>query len=252
MHRPLKRVRIPDAEWDQRKYQIVDNADRLRAPSIVSDVPSAELLPGDVPARNLLVRVNQLRTTGNPRVARSMRSEKQPIYKDLFWNDTWNASRGVYSCANCGKHATPAQLESWYNPGLSKQDMALAMPLFDSIGQPDRQSRAFAPAPSGPIQPSHKVLMRGNRRVVIPNLSSERKYPPTLVCSKPCFDEQIRHNQYRASAYYGLQERVNNPDVQTLPVSYGDLFEPAGRHGGRLPRMRPDTFDSAMTFDERE
>ena len=248
MHRPHKRARIPDAEWDQRKYQIVDNADRMRASPFVSDVPSAELLPGDAPARNLLVCVNQLRTTGNPRVARSIRSDKQPIYKDLFWNDTWNAPRGVYSCANCGKHATPAQLESWYNPGLSNQDLALAMPLFDSMGQRDRQSRAFAPPLSGPVQPSHTVLERGERRVVIPNLSSGRTYPPTLVCSKPCFDEQIRHNQYRASAYYGLQERVS----QVVPATNREIFEPARRHGGRLPRMKPDTFDSAMTFDERE
>lgn len=253
MHRPSKRVRVSDSEWDQRKYQIVDNADRMRASPIVEDVPRADLLRGDAPARNLMVRVNQLRTTGNPRVARLLRSEKQPVYRDLFWNDTWDASRGVYHCANCGKYATPSQLGSWYNPGLSNTDLALTMPLFDAMDQPDRQSRARATVPYDLFEPSHEVQFLGNRRVVVPKSSSERNMPPTFVCSKSCYDEQMRYNQYRSSAYYNYRERVDNPDIQTVPPSHRDRFLAAERHGGRIPRgIKEKTLDSLLSFDDGE
>lgn len=263
MHRPTrKRVLVTDDEFEQRKLRVVDNADRMTDPYVMES-RSSELIPTDPPARNLAVRLDQLRATGSSRVARSIRSDKQPVYKDLFWTDTWDEPRGTYHCLNCGTLATPHQLGQWHNPGLSNRDLAMAMPLTDRTGFRGRNNNARAPPQLiGPLLPENKLELPyrnvdGTWNIAITREPDSHRGPPTFVCSERCWQEQMSHNKWRGAANYAYHKRLrtmkddgllnsrsfNDPDTRLPNTEYL-------RRVGAVIQKTQEDFMGSTTFDQ--
>ena len=242
--------------FEQEAVTRLDNRDRMRSFSY-SRVPTG-----------YVARLDAMRTSGNQAAARAFRSERQPLFSNLYWTDTYQADRNrphfdTYFCLNCGKRATPTQLARWYNPGVHPLELSVTMPLMDAATSSTGESRALAPLLPGVTEmpyPTTKITMfpaRGTRPAhltAVPGLFggvTPQDVPPTaFVCSKECYDEQMQHNHIRARRF---RELKNARDQLLLehPDTRSRAFHSAiGRKAGfaELPSMIYDDIQSRTEF----
>lgn len=198
------------AIYEERRSRHIDNADRLLLPQ------TSLLGQPRYTSRNTVRRLDLLRTTGNQYQARALRQHYQPFYGDLFYPDgIHDYERGLYRCANCGKLATPEQIQTWFNPGFVNTDMSVALGIYD--GNDDSSEPAnlnnsrviLPPSPRSQTQANdYFVNDQDGRMIAVPT----HPKPVHLVCSQRCADEQAMFNTTR-------QHRLENAQTYDRHIS---------------------------------
>lgn len=276
MHRPrstLKRKRLraeaeaEAEEWSRRRRTHVDNAERiLLTPPVLRSGPLVGVQPRNGVPMNASRRLDLMRQgTHTSLMARSLRSQSQPLHDRLYWQNSYDATRDVYRCLNCGKMARPEGLRDWYAvKGQNLDELAYTMPLLDRWVDTDQRVKSFALAPriTEPLLPGERYQQQTSQRM-IPNpfgmnvAEDERILfpffrstgPVIFVCSKQCYEEQQHTNYIRDYKYHHVKQGVRdsglfqdvNDDEQ--PGEWTQRFR-------RVQELLPDTRIPDMTEEE--
>lgn len=188
--------------WDKEKIRVIDNADRM-------------LVKRNVP-KNSAQRLDLLRTTGSPVLARSFRSDHLKTYHEMFQVDLFDNNRQVYRCPNCGRYATPKQLRHWFNPGYSNDALSSLINLRDFQGGLNTRGNQWFSGALPPesfdgrsvedristtglmVGPEFDLdLNRPGRDILY--FPTENAKPMVFACSRECAEEQIRFNYIRTN-----------------------------------------------------
>lgn len=275
MHRPrstLKRKRLRTEaeaeaeEWARRRRTHVDNSERLLLTTPVSrstpdvGVQSRNGIPMNVSRRMDLMRQG----THTGLVARSLRSQTQPLHDRLYWQDSYDATRDVYRCLNCGKLARPEDLRDWYAiRGQNKEELAYTMPLLDRREDEYGRVRSFALAPRiEPLLPGEQYQQRtsrttifnpfenfGNQEVVMFPFQNSSG-PVIFVCSKRCYEEQKHSNYIRNYKHDHIKKTVDDVGLWSPPEVNPERPGEWTRRIRRVQELLPDSRIPDMTNAE--